>query len=134
MFFRKVEAVVCCVLALIVACPAFGANMDPTPEEIRSGLKEATPIWPRTAFEALPRIWNLDIEPGTPEFRLELLKRYGLVYDPSFPNDGLPAGLTQTTTPYRSSLFVRGVPGITTNCQMCHSTQVGDRFVPGIGN
>src|SRR5581483_4793539 len=59
--------------------------------ETREGLRQATPLWPMSAFLDLPsKVWGLpDVKPGTERFWREVFQRYGL-FSADSPNDGLP--------------------------------------------
>ena len=97
--------------------------------EVRSGLANSTPLWPMSAFFALPaRVWGLpDVRPGSERFLNEVFARYGL-YPADTLNDGLPLGLIKTERTWK------GESGIIVTCEICHTSSLFGKIVVGQPN
>lgn len=97
--------------------------------EVRLGLRKATPLWPLSAFFALPaKVWGLPgLVPGSADYNRELFVRYGL-FPADFPNDGLPLGLLKTERMFK------GEPGLIVSCELCHSSSLLGQITIGQPN
>ncbi len=97
--------------------------------ETREGLRRGTPVWVMSAFFDLPaKVWGRpDLVPGTDAFRREVFQRYGL-FPADYPNDELPLGLLRTDQP------MKGEPGLTLTCELCHSSSLFGQLVVGQPN
>lgn len=129
-------------------------------DELENGFRQSRPGWPLRGLHNLPNVWadqalkadpsNLPlvdhlrtIKYGSSEYADELQKRYGLYFDPRYPNDGLPLALTKTDAGFDISAEqdqANAEPGFTINCRSCHAGTLFTKdstehhFVEGISN
>jgi mono/diheme cytochrome c family protein len=84
----------------------------------------SAPLLKRKSYEDLWKQWGLAERPA--DFNAQVRDRYGL-FEPPYPNDGLPMGLRPTKSR-------RGEPAVGVDCMLCHAGSIFGKSIVGLPN